>query len=64
MRTQSHIKKEQVMREFTAFVGLDVDKNSISAALMTGKGDAVEIGRHWGQSLKYKITGAGQVFVA
>lgn len=45
VRTQSHIKKEQVMRESTAFVGLDVHKDSISVAMMTAEGEAVEIGR-------------------
>ena len=45
VQSQSHIKKEQVMRQSTGFVGLDVHKDSISVALVSGEGDAVEVGQ-------------------
>ena len=45
VQSQSHIKKEQVMKQSTGFVGLDVHKDSISVALVSAEGDAVEVGQ-------------------
>ena len=41
---QSHNEKEQVMRESTMHVGLDVHKDSISVALACADGQVVEMG--------------------
>jgi transposase len=42
---QSHIEKEQVMEESTAYVGLDVHKDSIVVGLALGGAEPVEVGR-------------------
>jgi len=44
-QNQSHIEKEQVMEQFTAFVGLDVHKDSIWVAMAPQRGNVIEIGQ-------------------
>jgi transposase len=44
-QAQSHIEKEQVMHQCTTYVGLDVHKDSIWAALATSGREVIELGR-------------------
>jgi transposase len=43
--SQSHIEKEQVMQEYTVFIGLDVHKDSIWAASAVGGSEVAELGQ-------------------